>query len=178
MTIHQLDNWTITSSSINFAYRRCIHFPDIYTYVLVWLTVYRSDGVKRAELGPSSLHMLSDKTTDEKLMEDGLTMLNLRFLGRFQRAIQKKRKGNDKKINYSTCGNIAPKGNKCLYTICRNALKKYKSDTEKENENLKDLKDSHRKKTENKTVDNMSLKTAVSKNETQRYTDHVAWIGF
>lgn len=145
---------------------------DIQDYPL------RSDGVKRAELGPSSLHMLSDKTTDEKLMEDGLTMLNLRFLGRFQRAIQKKRKGNDKKINYSTCGNIAPKGNKCLYTICRNALKKYKSDTEKENENLKDLKDSHRKKTENKTVDNMSLKTAVSKNETQRYTDHVAWIGF
>lgn len=145
---------------------------DIQDYLL------RSDGVKRAELGPSSLHMLSDKTTDEKLMEDGLTMLNLRFLGRFQRAIQKKRKGNDKKINYSTCGNIAPKGNKCLYTICRNALKKYKSDTEKENENLKDLKDSHRKKTENKTEDNMSLKTAVSKNETQRYTDHVAWIGF
>lgn len=135
--------------------------------------LFRSDGVKRAEVGPSSLHMLSDKTTDEKVMEDGLTMLNLRFLDRFQRAIQKERKGNDKKINYSTCGHIVPKGNTCLYTICRNALKKYKSDTEKENENVKDLKDSHRKKTENKTVDNMSLKIVVSKNERQRYTDHV-----
>lgn len=123
------------------------------------MTVYRSDGFKRAELGPSSLYMLSDKTTDEKLMEDGLTMLNLSFVDRFPRAIQKERKGNDKKINYSTCRHIV-------------------SDTEKENENLKDLKDSHRKKTENKTEDNMSLKTAVSKNETQRYTDHVAWIGF
>lgn len=142
------------------------------------MTVYRSDGFKRAELGPSSLYMLSDKTTDEKLMEDGLTMLNLSFVDWFPRAIQKERKGNDEKINYSTCRHIVPKGNKCLYTICKNALQKYKSDTEKENENLKDLKDSHRKKTENKTEDNMSLKTAVSKDETQRYTDHVAWIGF
>lgn len=145
---------------------------DIQDYLL------RSEGFKRAELGPSSLYMLSDKTTDEKLMEDGLTMMNLSFLDRFRRAIQKETKGNDKKINYSTCGHIVPKGNKCLHTICRNALKKYKSDTEKENENLKDLKDSHRKKTENKTVDNMSLKTAVSKNETQGYTDPVVWIGF
>lgn len=52
-----------------------------------------------------------------------------------------------------------------MYIVCRNVFKKYKSDIEKENENLKDIKDFYRKKIENKMVDNMSLKIVVFKNE-------------
>lgn len=48
--------------------------------------------------------------------------------------------------------------------------KKYKSDTENENEMTKDVKDSHRKKTENNTVDNTSLNMAVfTKRDTKVY---------
>lgn len=113
------------------------------------MTVYRSDSFKRAELGPFSFDVLFDKTTDEKLTKDGLTTLNPSFLHKIPLTIQKGTMGtgikrntggfvittdNDKKMNYSTCGNTVLKGNKVLYTIWRNALKKYKSDTEKENE--------------------------------------------
>lgn len=56
---------------------------DIQEYLL------RSDGFERAELSPSSLDVLVDKTTDDKLMKDDLTKLNPGFLERFPLTIQK-----------------------------------------------------------------------------------------
>lgn len=53
------------------------------------LTVYRSDGFVCAELGPSYLDVLVDKTTDDKQMKDDLTTLNPNFLDKFPLTIQK-----------------------------------------------------------------------------------------
>lgn len=101
------------------------------------LTVYRSDGFVRAELSPSSLDVLVHKTTDDKQMKDDLTTLNPSFLDKFPLTIQKGtlikeitggfvlRTENDRKINNSTCGHDAPKGNKVVYTKCRNSPEKY-----------------------------------------------------
>lgn len=115
-------------------------------------------------------------------MKDDMTKLNASFLERFPLTIQKgtlikqntggfvKATDNDKKKNSSTCGHVVPKGNKVVYTKGRNAPKKYKNDTEQEKEMTKDVKDSHRKKTENNTVDSPSLNTAVStKKDTKLY---------
>lgn len=78
-----MDNWIIIFSLINFVYRRCIYFFGIFMYVLVWLIVYRFDGFKCVELGFFLFYMFFDKMIDEKLMEDGLIMLNLSCLDRF-----------------------------------------------------------------------------------------------
>lgn len=119
-----------------------LSLSSLHTYV--WLTVYRSDGFEQAKLGPSSLNILVDKETDKELMKDDMTKLNPSFLERFPLTIQKgtlikqntggflKATGNDKKKNNSTCGHVVPKWNKVVYTKGRNALKKYKSDTEQE----------------------------------------------
>lgn len=105
------------------------------------MTVYRSDGFVRAELSPSSLDVLVDKTTDDKQMKDDLTTLNPNFLDKFPLTIQKGtlikeitggfvlRTKNDRKINNSTCGHDAPKGTIVVYTKCRNSPQNM-SDTE------------------------------------------------
>lgn len=138
------------------------------------MTVYRSDGFERAVLGPNSLDVLVDKTTDEKIMKDDLTKLNPRFFERFPLKIQKgtlikqntggfvKATNNAKKKNNSACDHIVPNGNKVAYTKGRHVLKKYKSDTEQENERQTDVKDCHRHKTEKNTVESTSLNTTIS----------------
>lgn len=104
------------------------NLPDnIQDYLL------RSDGFERAELSPSSLNVLVDKTTDDKLMKNDLTKLNPSFLERFPLTTQKGilikeitggfviTTENDRKINNSTCGHEARKGNKVVYTKCSNS---------------------------------------------------------
>lgn len=146
------------------------------------MIVYRSDGLKRAELSPYSLDLLVDKTTDEQKMKDDLTKLNPSFLETFPLTIQKgtlikqntgrfvKATDNDKKKNNSTRGHVVPEGNKFVYTKVRNFLKKYKGDTEQENERPTDVNDSHRQKTKKNTVDSTSLNTTIStKKDTTLY---------
>lgn len=102
-------------------------------------------------------------------MKDDLTKLNPSFLERFPLTIQKgtlikqntgrivKATDNDKKKNNSTRGHVVPKGKKIVYNKVRNALKKYKSDNEQENENPTDVNDSNRQKTEKNTVNSKQL---------------------
>lgn len=56
----------------------------------------------------------------------------------------------NRKINNSTCGHDARKGNKVVYIKCRNSPKNM-SDTEQNNERPKDVRDSHKKK-ENRKI--------------------------
>lgn len=97
-------------------------------------------------------------------MKDDLTKLNPSFLERFPLTIQKGilikeitggfviKTENDRKINNSTCGHEARKGNKAVYTKCSNSPQNM-SDTEQNNERPKDVRDSQKKrKQKNKRV--------------------------
>lgn len=128
-----MHSWLTTDAYIHIPFKTLFIFILFSLHTYVWLTVYRSDGFERAELSPSSLNVLVDKTTDDKLMKDDLTKLNPSFLERFPLTIQKGilikeitggfviTTENDRKINNSTCGHDARKGNKVVYTKCSNS---------------------------------------------------------